>query len=32
MTPAQFKQIVDYIKSSGIKVVTVKEGRALMPN
>ncbi len=30
MTPAQLQQIVNYIKSSGIKAVTVKEGRALM--
>ncbi|MFZ2886795.1 MAG: polysaccharide deacetylase family protein [Minisyncoccia bacterium] len=31
MTPAKFQEIVDYIKSTGIKVVTMKEGRALMP-
>ena len=29
-TPARFQQIVNYVKSSGIKIVTVKEGRALM--
>ncbi len=29
-TPARFQQIVNYVKSSGIKSVTVKEGRALM--
>ncbi len=29
---ALFQQIVNYIKSSGIKVVTVQEGRALMGN
>ena len=32
MTVAQFQQIVDYIKSSGIKTVTVQQGRALMAN
>lgn len=31
-TPARLQEIVDYIKSTGIKVVTVKEGRALMSN
>jgi peptidoglycan/xylan/chitin deacetylase (PgdA/CDA1 family) len=31
-TPARMQEIVDYIKSIGIKVVTVKEGRALMSN
>lgn len=31
-TPARFQEIVDYITSTGIKVVTVKEGRALMSN
>ena len=31
-TLARFQEIVDYIKSSGIKVVTVKQGRALMAN
>lgn len=31
-TPARLQEIVNYIKSSGIKVVTVKEGRALMSN
>lgn len=29
---AQFQQIIDYIKSSGIKVVTVNEGTAMMAN
>lgn len=29
---AQFQKIIDYIKSSGIKVVTVKEGSAMMTN
>lgn len=32
LTPAFFQQIVNYIKSSGIKVVTEAEGRALMAN
>ena len=32
MTPARFEEIVDYITSTGIKVVTVEEGRALMSN
>jgi peptidoglycan/xylan/chitin deacetylase (PgdA/CDA1 family) len=32
ITPSNFQQIVDYIKSTGIKVTTVKEGRALMAN
>lgn len=32
ITPAQFQQIVDYIKLSGIKTVTVKEGSSLMAN
>ncbi|MFZ2555872.1 MAG: polysaccharide deacetylase family protein [Minisyncoccia bacterium] len=31
-TPARLQEIVNYIKSTGIKVVTVKEGRALMSN
>ena len=31
-TPARLQEIVNYIKSSGIKVVTVKQGRALMAN
>lgn len=30
MTPARFQEIVDYIKQSGVKVVTVQQGRALM--
>jgi peptidoglycan/xylan/chitin deacetylase (PgdA/CDA1 family) len=30
ITPTQFQQIVDYIKSSGIKVVTVKEGNSFI--
>lgn len=29
-TPARFQAIIDYLKQSGIKVVTVAEGRALM--
>ncbi|MBI5456466.1 polysaccharide deacetylase family protein [Candidatus Kaiserbacteria bacterium] len=32
MTPAKFQEVVNYIKSVGIKVVTVKEGWALMAN
>jgi peptidoglycan/xylan/chitin deacetylase (PgdA/CDA1 family) len=32
MTPAKFQEIIDYVKSSGVKVVTMKEGRALMSN
>jgi peptidoglycan/xylan/chitin deacetylase (PgdA/CDA1 family) len=32
MTPAKLQEIVDYVKSTGIKAVTVKEGRALMSN
>jgi len=31
MTPAFFSQIVTYVKQTGIKVVTVEQGRALMP-
>jgi peptidoglycan/xylan/chitin deacetylase (PgdA/CDA1 family) len=31
ITPTQFQQIVDYLKISGVKTVTVKEGTALMP-
>ena len=30
MTPARFQEIVNYIKQTGVKVVTVGEGRALM--
>lgn len=30
MTPARFQEIVNYIKQSGVKVVTVGQGRALM--
>lgn len=29
-TPARLQEIVDYVKATGIKVVTVKHGRALM--
>ena len=32
MTPTQFQQIVDYIKSAGINTVTVKEGSSLLSN
>ena len=32
MTPARFQEIINYIKQTGIKVVTVREGRALMAN
>jgi peptidoglycan/xylan/chitin deacetylase (PgdA/CDA1 family) len=32
ITVAQFQQIVDYVKSQGVKVVTVEQGRALMAN
>jgi len=32
MAPQKLQDIVDYIKQIGIKVVTVKEGRALMSN
>lgn len=31
ITPAFFSQIVAYVKQTGIKVVTVEQGRALMP-
>lgn len=31
ITPAFLQQIVDYVKQSGIKVVTVEAGRAMMP-
>jgi len=31
-TPTRLQQIVNYVKSSGIKIVTIGEGRALMPN
>ena len=31
-TLARFQEIVSYIQSTGVKVVTVKEGRALMAN
>lgn len=30
ITPTQFQEIVNYIKSSGVKTVTIKEGTALM--
>jgi peptidoglycan/xylan/chitin deacetylase (PgdA/CDA1 family) len=30
MTPAKFQEIVNYVKQTGIKVVTVQQGRALM--
>jgi len=30
ITPAKLKEIIDYVKASGVKVVTVQEGRALM--
>jgi peptidoglycan/xylan/chitin deacetylase (PgdA/CDA1 family) len=30
MPPAQLQQIVDYVRQSGVKVVTVAQGRALM--
>ena len=32
ITPAMFADIVAYIKSSGIKVVTMAEGAALLAN
>ncbi len=32
MTPTRFQEIVTYIKATGIRVVTVAQGRALMPN
>lgn len=32
ITPTTMQQIIDYIKSTGIKSVTVAEGRALMAN
>ena len=32
MTPTRFQDIVTYTKATGIKVVTVAQGRALMPN
>ena len=32
ITPAFLQQVVDYVKSTGIKTVTVAEGRALMGN
>ena len=31
-SPARLQEVVNYVKQSGIKVVTVKEGRALMAN
>ena len=31
MTPQKLQDVINYIKQTGIKVVTVKEGRALMP-
>ncbi len=32
MTPTFFKQIVDYATSTGIKILTIKDGVSLMPN
>jgi len=32
ITPARLKEIIDYVKTSNIKIVTVKEGTTLMAN
>ncbi len=32
MTTAQFKEVVEYIKATGIKTVTIAQGAALLPN